>query len=133
MLKIKDILKPCELIDSGYVAKQVVLKLLSYRQAKKCGRSSDHFMTKSHLKMAVVRLRICFLARCMANNPDIAVDFFLENLLSSSKLPYQPILQNCARLKTFIDQVLPGEKFLLFDQYQHWLDSSLLPLFEVKD
>ena len=46
MLKIKDILKPCELIDSGYAAKQVVLKLLSYRQAKKCGRSSDHFMTK---------------------------------------------------------------------------------------
>ena len=108
-----NMLKPDKFINIGYAAIEVVMKYMEksdkpsnlshvhhfYKQAKKMlQKICTHFMSKSPLKIAVVRLAVCFDTKFMASYPDIARDKFsllLQKLHAQKRLPSSNFAETC--------------------------------------
>ena len=155
-IKVDDcnIRKPDKLIDIGYAAKKEVMEYkqkaassessphvaLFFKQARQMlQKLCSHFMMKSPLRMAVVRLAVCFDPKFIADYPDHAIikfNLLLEKLLVLNKLPSSNFAESCKiQFSKFVNEFVAteNEKFLLFNKYEDKLDSFLVPYLDSKD
>ena len=103
----KDFLKPSKLIDIGFSAKQELQKTKQssqspsnflYTSQNNVAEILKSFYEEISLKMAVVRLAVCFNPVFMANNSESAVikfGFLLEKLLALKKIQSGSYAESC--------------------------------------
>ena len=141
-----NLLKPDNLVDTGYAAKEELIRykqqnpdktsiILKFKKQAKImlQKRCSHFMAKSPFKYAIVRLVVCFDPKFMVSYPDIAeksFDHLVQKLLLLKKLPSTTFGDTSnMQFDKMMREIIPSEneKFLAFKKFDQRLDTFLVP------